>query len=408
MSHFPASKRDRFAVLAVVTMTFLRLCSARAENSESGEASCNRSKNLARMNCGAHIDRILPGGRTVSVLVASEKNENPTALLLEDNTLSCPLPLGETTLIITLPKIATLERFAFINQNAAAQGDLKLSVSNYKLAVHDAQWVSVGPRTRFTGKRLFDSPTLGMEAKYVKLSFHVQKEGRLAGLALYGGPTLENFATRHASPVQASYTIASTRVVDRPEDTLNFNFTNQYARARVVYVSSGPLSAGGRMIDDDVITSFRFSSRDEQPTVIIELAENQTLHRVSALYQLNEGRFDVYLLNRWTNDPSDLGTLKPIASVVDTSGGGQAAVEFEPRGARYVALRWTKGNLHGEPFEVGEIGAFGVVPLSVLNLEEIPVAFLDGSMRFAGQSGPDFSNTLGTLANPPIVGAVSP
>jgi hypothetical protein len=27
---------------------------------------------------------------------------------------------------------------------------------------------------------------------------------------------------------------------------------------------------------------------------------------------------------------------------------------------------------------------------------------------FAGQSGPDFSNTFGTLANPPIVGAVSP
>jgi hypothetical protein len=360
------------------------------------------------MNCGAHIDRILPDGRTVSV-VASDKNENPTALILEDNTLSCPLPRGETTFIITLPKIAALERFAFINQNAAAEGDLKLSVSNYKLAVDDARWVSAGPRARFTGKHLFDSPTLGVEAKYVKLSFHVQKEGRLAGLALYGGPTLENFAARHAGALQTSYTTASTRVVNRPEDTLNFNFTNQYARARVVYVSSGPLSTGGRMIDDDVVTSFRFSSRDEQPTVIIELAENETLHRVSALYQMNEGRFDVYLLDRWTNDLSDLGTLRPIASVVDKSGEGQAAVEFEPRGARYVALRWTKGGkFHDEPFEVGEIGAFGVVPLSVFNLEEVPVAFLDGSMRFAGQSGSDFSNSLGTLANPPIVSPVSP
>ena len=88
--------------------------------------------------------------------------------------------------------------------------------------------------------------------------------------------------------------------------------------------------------------------------------------------------------------------------------GGQAAVEFEPHGARYVALRWTKGKLHGEPFEVEEIGAFGVVPLSLFNLEDVPAAFADGSMRFAGQSGPDFSNSLGTLAHPPIVGAVSP
>jgi hypothetical protein len=406
MSHSPAT--DRFAVSALMVISFFCLCSAQAENSEGADASCNRSKNLARINCGAHIDRVLPGGRTISVIAAGDKNESPAALVLEDNTLSCPLPQGETVFIITLSKIAALERFAFINQNATAQGDLKLSVSNYKLEANDPRWVSVGTRTRFTGKRLFNLPTLGVEAKYVKLSFQVQKEGRLAGLALYGEPTLENFAALHTWAVMTSYAIASTRLVARPEDTLNFNFTNQYARARVVYVSSGPLSAAGRMIDDDVITSFRFGSRDERPTVIIELAESETLHRVSALYQMNGGRVDVYLLNRWTNDPRELETLKPVASVVDQSGGGQTAVDFEPHGARYVALRWTRENSGDEPFEVGEIGAFGIVPLSVFNLGEVPTAFANGSLRFTGQSNPDFSNTLGTLADPPILAAVSP
>jgi hypothetical protein len=29
------------------------------------------------------------------------------------------------------------------------------------------------------------------------------------------------------------------------------------------------------------------------------------------------------------------------------------------------------------------------------------------AMRFAGEGGPDFSNTLGTLANPPVLAIVS-
>jgi hypothetical protein len=345
---------------------------------------------------------------TSAVAVTSDNNQSPAALILDDNTLSCPLPLGETTFIITLPNIAALERFGFINETVAAQGDLRLAVSNYRLNRDDPGWVPIQGSTRFRGKRPFNLSLIGLEAKYVKLSFRIQKEGRVAGIALYGTPTLENFAAHHALPARSAYTVASTRLINHPEDTLNFNFANRYARAHVAYVSSGSLTTAPRMIDDDVITSFRFSGHDAHPTVIIELAEDQTLHRVSAVYQMEEGQLDVYLLDHLQDNPGDLQGLKPIASVTDPRGDGKAAVNFEPHGARYVALRWTRAQSRAESFGVDEIGAFGVVPLSFFDISEVPATFADGTLHFTGDGPADFSNTLGTLADPPILGSPSP
>src|SRR5438132_9439596 len=90
----------------------------------------NPAKNLARMNCGATIDLIGPDGRAVLV---SDKNSSANALLFDDDTLNYPLPEGDTTLVVSFPRISTLDRFTFVNENAAAQGEMKIAVSNYRL-----------------------------------------------------------------------------------------------------------------------------------------------------------------------------------------------------------------------------------------------------------------------------------
>ena len=257
----------------------------------------------------------------------------------------------------------------------------------------------------FTGKRVFSLPMVGVEAKYVKLSFRVQKEGRIAALGLYGQPTLQSFAERLNQVAQASSTVAHAALSRRPDDALTFNFANLYASARVVYVSSGAMSLAGRVIDDDVLTAFRFSTSDAHPTVIIELAENERLHRVSAVYKAEAGRVDVYVLSDLNKDPGDLRDVKPIASIADRSGSGKTAVNFDPRGARYVALRWTGDRPGSEPFEIAEISAFGVVPLSILDLNQVPDVV---AQRSPGEGVLDFSNALGTLANPPAIASVSP
>ena len=64
------------------------------ENAPEADDS-NAAKNLARMNCGATIDLITPDGRVAEVGNAKEKSSSASALIMDDNTLSCPLQEGD-------------------------------------------------------------------------------------------------------------------------------------------------------------------------------------------------------------------------------------------------------------------------------------------------------------------------
>jgi hypothetical protein len=353
----------------------------------------NPAKNLARMNCGATIDLVGSDGRLVTV---TNKETGPGALLLDDDTLNYPLPEGDTTFLLSFPRTSALDRLTFVNENAAAAGELKIAVSNYRLPAKSSKWIEVNSSVAFTGKRLIDLSMLGTEARYVKLSFHVTNPGTIAGLGLYGPQSLQKFAARQRGVVRVTNSAATRRL----EDMLNFNFANLYARARVVFVSSGMEESSRRMIDDDVITAFKFAPADPHPTVIVELADRERIHRVSAVYKMEKGRLDVFLLNDLGTNPGDLGGASPVASVADTSADGKAAVDFDPHGAHYVALRWTPAQgkaPHG--FEVADVYAFGEMPLSMLSTQEMPDIYAD--------------NTIGSMSpplviQPPVLPLVSP
>jgi hypothetical protein len=355
----------------------------------------NPAKNLARMNCGTTIDLVGPDGRVVA---APSKTEDSSvrALILDDDTLSYPLAPGETTFILTFPRTSSLDRFTFVNENASAEGEMTVSVSNYRLPAHSPKWIEVNGSTPFTGKRVVNLSLLGVEARYVKLSFQVGKAGRIAALGLYGGQSLQKFAARQRGIVRVVNHAAKRRL----EDMLNFNFANLYARAHVVFVSSGAEELARRMIDDDAVTSFQFAATDPHPTVVVELAESERLHRVSALYKMQKGRLDVFLLEELQTNPGDLRDLTPVASVTDAVGGGKSAVDFDPKGARYVALRWTPAEQgSNKAFEVAEVSAFGDMPLSMLSTSELPDIYADNSM---GLMSPP------RITQPPVLPLVSP
>ena len=411
MKRFPQTPTLRphwRTVLSALTIAAAIQTGSAAETAMVDDAT-NTAKNLARMNCGAKIQCILPDGTPAQVANADDPDKSAVALIMDDDTLSVPLQEGQTTFIITLPTTSLVDRFSFVNENATARGKLKIAVSNYQLAATSPKWVEVDGDIPFTNKRLFNVSLMGVEARYVKLSFNVEKGGRIAALGLYGDETLQSFAQRQQKLTWAANTSAVSR---RLQDKLNFNFANLYAKAHVVHVSSGPTPSARRMIDDDSETGFRFSPNDPHPTVIVELAETERLNRVSALYEMASGRMDVYLLKDLNENPGDLGGAKPIASVTDDSGDGKAAVDFDPQGARYVALRWTPdASQRGEnAFEVAEINAFGDVRLAMLQLYEAPDVFASNSAGVQGPGGgsPDISHTLGTIAVPPMLPAVSP
>jgi hypothetical protein len=410
MIRFPSQTRFGYSLLnrlsELLLFGSLATSAISADHAGGNEEAVNEAKNLARMNCGAQIECIMPDGHRAAIASRTSSEAGPTALIMDDDTISCPLQGGETTFVIALPKAALLDRFTFVNENAAARGELKIAVSNYRLPVSSSKWTEVEGVIPFARKRLFNLSMLGIEAKYVKLSFHVENEARIAALGLYGEESLEKFAEKQGRIVQVKN---STRAFNL-EDVVNFNFANLYARAHVVFVSSGSPFAATRMIDDDTVTSFRFSKTDPHPTVIVELADREQLHRVSALYKIQAGRLDVYLTDGLPQDPNNLDNLTPIATVTDP-GNGKAAVNFNSQGARYVALRWTPdtAHRHNDDFELAEIKAFGNVPLSILHTTEVPLYASNLAAKPApGEGGPDFSNKLGTLADPPVIPVVSP
>ena len=388
-------------VLGVLGASALVFLTISAQSVVAGETAAafdvsNPAKNLARMNCGATIALVGADGRVVAAPSTTDRNSSVTALILDDDTLSYPLQEGETTFILTFPRASLLDRFTFVNENAAAEGEMKISVSNYRVSADSPKWAEVRGSTPFTGKRLVNLSLLGVEARYVKLSFRVAKAGRIAALGLYGGQSLQKFGARQNGVVRIR-NVAATR---RLEDMLNFNFANLYARAQIVFVSSGAEEFAQRMIDDDAITSFQFAPSDPHPTVIVELAERERLHRISALYKMEAGRLDVFLLEELGTNPGDLSGLTPIASVTDATGGGKAAVDFDPHGARYVALRWTPAEKSSrKSFEVAEVSAFGDMPLSMLSTSELPDVYADNSM---GLMSPPL------VTQPPVLPLVSP
>lgn len=112
--------------------------------------------------------------------IINEQSKGAKARVMDDGSVSCPLDAGETTFVVTLPKKSPLDRFTFINENATARGELKIFVSNQLLPASDPNWTVVDGAIAFKHKRLFNLSLVGVEAKYVKLSFRVEKQIRFA------------------------------------------------------------------------------------------------------------------------------------------------------------------------------------------------------------------------------------
>ena len=129
-----------------------------------------------QVNEPAQIEYISPDGKFSPVSAVNPTAHESAAAFIDGNTVSCALREGETTFIIELPKNATSDRFTFLNQNAAACGELRIAVSNSPLAVDSPKWTEVDGIVPFAHKRLFKLSMLGVETKFVRLSFRVDNQ----------------------------------------------------------------------------------------------------------------------------------------------------------------------------------------------------------------------------------------
>jgi hypothetical protein len=156
---------------------------------------------------------------------------------------------------------------------------------------------------------------------------------------------------------------STIRAAEKPDQGVaqsdDVDLAKVHAGGKIMFMSSGPRGGGFRAIDDDHRTTFRFSSDDPQPTLIVQLVETRPVHRVSVVLGSDAAKIDVYLLNELPKKPTELDPLKPVASIIDPIVAREASVDFAPQNARYIALRWTLSGTRREALNIAEVSAFG-------------------------------------------------
>jgi len=196
--HLQGKTRTKLSlsVLILGTLLFHPLFTGAAPSNDEKNAACNRI-------IPSQIECITPDGRLTAVLNARSPKSDAPALLTADNAISCDLQEGNTVFIIPVPKTALLDRFTFVNQNAAACGEFNIAISNSRLSPNSPDWVPVDGIVPFSHKRLFNLSLLGTEAKYVRLSFHVEKTARITRLGFHPADTERSRQVAAAAPPAA-------------------------------------------------------------------------------------------------------------------------------------------------------------------------------------------------------------
>lgn len=198
--------------------------------------------------------------------------------------------------------------------------------------------------------------------------------------------------------------VAYNTVTVRPTSRVECDLAKLQARARVIWVSSGAIAFSVRAIDDDAKTVFRFSGSDLHPTLILELADSEPLDGVSALFDPEEGsKLEVFLTNQLPKQVDQSGVGQSLLCLTDPRNPNQSGAEFAATNARYVIFRWTRTKATKSPFGVAEVSVF-----SKVSSEHIQLPFAETEIHFTNESKVDFSNQLGTIADPPSIAVVSP
>jgi len=164
--------KSRRVIVLILAATSSVMCGA-----PTVRATSDKTPDIPQMSV---VERVLSDGQDAPAALKSQAEKN--ILTLDNDTVSCSLPEGDTTFIISLVRSSPLDRFTVINENLAARGELRIAISNEKLSADSDKWTPVDGAVSFKRKRLFNVSMLGVEAKYIRLTFHVEHENDMAAL----------------------------------------------------------------------------------------------------------------------------------------------------------------------------------------------------------------------------------
>jgi len=301
--------------------------------------------NVARANLGASIksSKLIP---TLQDLTRAELALSPDSLISNDETLAYPVSAGKTSFIITLPFICATDNFAFFKEGEAS-GTVTVSVAAMPAGFKSSKWREVGVQDIGQGTQPVNVLYPRIEGMAVKIDFQMSQGCHVSAFGLFGD--------RLNTGVQAA-----PRVGREPlplSQTAYFNYADiSSSQASVCYISSGAGQANS-ILDDNAYTSLDFDAGDQSPVAIIDLAQRQSIQRVSMLYQgFPKEKLSVYLFDELPKNWAPAGTQgkdrpeklvipssffaenRPRSFIHLESAEGKASLPFELSGSRYLML----------------------------------------------------------------------
>ncbi len=258
-------------------------------------ASSRLPVNLARGDLGTRLEAREPKGKNPEKS-SIEENDSPQALISADAALTYPLLPGKTSLIFSLSKIQVLNRFDFVNFDAA--GTYSVSVSSTKLDFDAPGWRTLASGESFNSSQIVVTDLGSVEARYVKIDINTERPGRISGVGLFGAPSIGYF---QAKPQSFNFNSESPDLPGiSPSETRNiyFDVASLDAGSRVVALSrGGDLDEAQAIIAGNVDNHFAFESTDPAPAVVVDLGARRRINRLSCVYVAPAGRLDFYLID---------------------------------------------------------------------------------------------------------------
>lgn len=405
-------------------------------------------KNLARAHLGTAIMRINRDEPFEFRLSEQKENSNtdPIALITDDESITYPLPEGETIFILPMQKLYIVESFGFYNHNG--EGTYQLFGTSGGIETKEMKWKALGPIENFSENGSVSADLASMEVRQVKLVFSMTKPGKISSLGIYGdltsldivdrrGARVVPFGTAGVDPSKVS-TVAPIEAL--PQELVLCNLADVYAGAKVQAVTSGNTKAANFAIDDNPRTGHSFASRDRRPGMLVNLGKSRSLRRVSVLHKNIPGEMKVYLLRglpkqvkpsarladyrpslkkmlastgldpflfaQITDEESNGGSIifgndffssnTPVTTTKMDGSSETAATNFNSMNAQFVLVSYDlEGSGDVQPLEVFEVNAFGDYEFDVPTEE--PAAPTEGPAELS--LAPSFTSFF---APPPI------
>jgi hypothetical protein len=233
------------------------------------------------------------------------------ALLDDDATVQVPFQQGETSIIVDVGIMRTIEHFGFFSFSAAGSVDIYYSSTSPDSAkTTDKSWQSANIHQAFGSRRIVNVDLKSLDARFVMMVFKMNAAGSIGPVALFSSVDLKHPLT---APNQEDAN-GKVKIVP-PEDLVEFDYAQSAYGSKVSDVSGGQVEQAQNVLNSDPSQHLTLGAANTTETVkpenifIVDMGQKRDINKVGLLFSTEgNGTFSFYFLDTLPTKPKDTKT----------------------------------------------------------------------------------------------------